>query len=82
MSFPFIKKVGKPKEKNHTPIDTKKLSKLKKESESHAAVVNKKHAPKAHIPFGFDKYILITIVSFLFFLSGLGFWIYVNYFMS
>ena len=82
MTITFIRKVEKGKEKNHTPIDPKKFSQPKVSTETHTAVLNTKHSPTLHIPFEFDKYILIAIVSILFFLSGLGFWIYVNYFMS
>ena len=82
MGLSFITKVDKQPEKNHTPIDTQKLSEPKKVGDTHTAVSDKKGISKIHIPFEFDKYILIIIISILFFISGFGFWIYVNYFMS
>lgn len=82
MALSFIKKVVKEPKINHTPIDPKKYSKSKEKSESHIALSKKSGTSMPHIPFGFDKYILITMISVIFFLSGLGFWIYVNYFMS
>jgi|GEM_PF-2175856 len=82
MDLSFITKVNKTPEKNHTPIDAKKLAQPKKNTAPHTAAISNKHIPKIHIPFEFDKYTLITIISVLFFISGLGFWIYVNYFMS
>ncbi|PIZ64099.1 hypothetical protein COY16_00260 [Candidatus Roizmanbacteria bacterium CG_4_10_14_0_2_um_filter_39_13] len=82
MALSFITKVEKQLEKNHTPLDTKKLSEPKKAANTHTAVSSKSSLAKIHIPFEFDKYILIVVVSILFFLSGFGFWIYVNYFMS
>lgn len=82
MTLSFITKVEKEKEKNHTPLDTKKLSNVDREDKPHAVVIDKKNLTTSHIPFAFDKYILITIISVLFFLSGFGFWVYVNYFMS
>lgn len=81
MGNPFITKVEK-KIENHTPIDPKKMAQSKAPSESHTAVI-KKNGPKvSYLPFEFDTYILITIVSTIFFVSGLGFWIYVNFFMN
>lgn len=82
MALSFIKKVEKIKEKNHTPIDPKKFPHPTNSIKTHTAVVTKRNYSISNISFGLDKYILLTIVSFLFFLSGLGFWIYVNYFMS
>jgi len=82
MALSSITKVDKQPEENHTPIDTKKLSESTKVGDTHTAVNTKKGLSKIHIPFEFDKYILIIIVSILFFISGFGFWIYVNYFMS
>ncbi|MDP4011474.1 MAG: hypothetical protein Q8P72_04580 [Candidatus Roizmanbacteria bacterium] len=81
MGNPFITKVEKKRE-NHTPIDIKKMTRPQAPSESHTAVIKKKEPKMSHIPFEFDKYILMTIISVLFFVSGLGFWIYVNFFMN
>jgi len=82
MAFSFISKVEKQLEKNHTPLDIKKLSEHTKVANTRTSVRTRRSLPKIRIPFGFDKYILIVVVSILFFISGLGFWIYVNYFMS
>jgi len=92
-SIPFVHKVDKPsEEKNHsevnhsTPLDVKKFPKEPEKSShekkdmksnSHVATVvqNRINIPKV------DKYIFITILSGLFFLSSVIFWIYVQFMM-
>lgn len=78
--FPsFIKKVPK---KNHTPLNVKKLEKKQEEvPETQVAVINRSIVG-VRMPFAVDKYVFITIGSALFFVAGLGFWVYVTYFFT
>ncbi len=83
-SFSFLQKV----EKHHTrstPLDVKKLKKKHieaihpevDEDEPHVATVvsHKLSLPKI------DVFLVMTIVSGLFFLSAVAFWVYVQFFI-
>lgn len=81
MPLPFIKKIDPPqKAKRSTPLDVKKLQKAQAKDmrDPHGATVITHRVTLPHI----DKYLAITIGSSIFFLAGLGFWIYVQFFLG
>lgn len=88
-TLPFVKKVEDTPEKKHsTPLDVKKLKKEAKETKNNEKV-KAAHPHIATIVYKpslsflkIDKYVLITIISVVFCLSGLSFWLYVQFFMS
>ena len=90
MSISFIQKVDKNKTDNHTPIDVSSIhsngmqtdSKEAPENEPDTHMSSVESKPSFRLPIQIDRYVLLTIIAFLFFLGGLAFWIYVNFLIS
>ena len=75
MGLSFIKKVVN--SKDFTPIDIE--SKNAELKEANFVSSSKNTHAKAD---GNRLYLIFFIISFLFFIAGISFWVYVNYFMS
>ena len=75
MGLPFIKKVKTTKD--FTPMDIE--SKKAKLKDAHFVSSSKNTHAKGD---GNKLYFIFFIISFLFFIAGISFWVYVNYFMS
>lgn len=63
---------------NHTKID---INKVKSGKNNNTVSINNNSVSVLNRNFSISKYVFIFVVSLLFFLSGFGFWIYVNYYM-
>lgn len=82
-----VKKLEKETKKKEKKEENKPVKEVKKPENKEKADPNNPHVAtivyKPSLSFlKIDKYILITIVSVLFCLSGLSFWLYVQFFMS
>ncbi len=82
-----VKKLEKETEKKEKKEEKSPSKEIKKQDNKEKNDANNPHVAtivyKPSVSFlKFDKYILITIVSVVFCLSGLSFWLYVQFFMS
>ncbi len=71
-------KVAKTEEKTDQKKEKEKLPKSDPNNPHVATIVYKPSLSFLKV----DKYLLITIISVIFCVSGLGFWLYVQFFMS
>ena len=75
------KKVEKKEAKEHNPKEVKKIENKEVEKPTNPHVATIVYKPSLSF-LKIDKYVLITIISVVFCLSGLSFWLYVQFFMS